>query len=75
MQEIRMARSGRKHGVTGTRVLEALQNAGEPTIVGDKLIYVGSDARGTELEIVMIEDPAQKARFCVIHAMPTEWRK
>jgi hypothetical protein len=74
MNEVRMTRSGRKHGITATRVAEVLQNAGEPTVIGDKLEYIGKDARGTELEIVLIEDPANKAHFAVIHAMPTEWK-
>jgi hypothetical protein len=74
VREIRVGRSGRKHGIGLARILQALRSAGEPEILGDKLFYVGRDDAGTELEIIVIADPATRSRFLVIHAMPTSWK-
>ena len=51
---IRVARSGRRHKVGNRRILEAMANAGEPTVIGDQLHYVGTDSRGVELEVVAV---------------------
>jgi hypothetical protein len=37
----------------------------------ERLLYVGPDHTGLELEILAIEQPD---RLLVIHVMPTEWR-
>ena len=50
-------------------------NAGEPTLVGDQLLYLGPDDRGIELEIIAVPDDSGRADLTVIHAMPTALRK
>lgn len=52
-----------------------MQDAGEPTIDGDALVYVGIDARGVELEIVAVPDDRNPEGLAVIHAMPTDFRR
>ncbi len=53
-------------------------NNSEPTLVpadwddmDDRLVWIGVDARGVELEIIGID---QGERLLVIHAMPTDYR-
>lgn len=70
-----MARSGRKHRVGNAHILAAMVNAGEPTLVGDQLLYLGPDDRGIELEIIAVPDDSGRADLTVIHAMPTALRK
>ena len=79
LQEVRFANSARRHRIGKDHVLVALENAGEPTLVpapsddlDDRLVFVGVDDRGIELEIIGI----QLSDFLyVIHVMPTEFRK
>jgi hypothetical protein len=71
---IRVARSGRKHRVGNAHILAALQTAGEPTVVGDQLHYLGTDDRGVELEILAVPDD-KRTGLTVIHAMPTNYRR
>jgi hypothetical protein len=56
-------------------IIEAMIDVGEPEIDGDALVYVGTDSRGVELEIVTVPDDKQEGRLAVIHAMPTAYRK
>ena len=51
-----------------------MRDAGEPTVVGDALQYVGRDESGLELEIVAVPDDRGDG-LAVIHAMPAEWRR
>jgi hypothetical protein len=52
--------------------------AGEPTVIpataeyDQRLLFVGCDHTGLELEVLAIEQPD---RLLVIHVMPTDWRK
>ena len=69
-----MARSGRKHRIGNAHILAAMVNAGEPMLVGDQLLYVGSDDRGIELEIIAVPDHSGRGDLTVIHAMPTALR-
>lgn len=76
MQEVRFARSARKHRVATGRARQAME-AVEPEEIsasgGDPaLVWIGADDRGVELEVValVLED-----YLLVIHVMPTEFRR
>jgi hypothetical protein len=73
--EVRVVRSGRRHKVGNARIVEAMVSAGEPTVVGDQLHYLGIDGRGVELEIVAVPDDRNPGGLAVIHAMPTGFRR
>ena len=49
-------------------------DAGEPTVIGDQLHYVGSDSRGVEIEVIAVPDDRTPGGLAVIHAMPTSFR-
>lgn len=50
--------------------------AGVPELLEDgKLLYVGIDSRGIELEVVAIPDDKHPGGLAVIHAMPTHYRQ
>lgn len=52
-----------------------MKDAGMPTPAGDdRLLYVGRDNRGIELEIVAVLDDRPGGDLAVIHAMPTYYR-
>jgi len=54
--EFYFARSARKHHIGRIAVREALRDAGEPVERQDgKLLWIGTDDRGRELEIVGVE--------------------
>ncbi len=72
---MRVVRSGRRHKVGNARIVEAMVSAGEPTVVGDQLHYLGIDGRGVELEIVAVPDDRNPGGLAVIHAMPTGFRR
>lgn len=79
MQEVRFAQSARKHKIGKARALAALENSGDPVVVlapsddlDDRLVFIGKDDRGIELEIIAV----QLSDFLfVIHVMPTEFRR
>jgi hypothetical protein len=52
----RITHSARKHRCNNRFILEAMAEAGEPTVDGDALLYVGVDSRGVEIEIVAVPD-------------------
>lgn len=74
---VKLTQSARQRKIGVARVLEAMTNAGAPTVIpatGDydeRLLYIGRDHTGLELEIIAIE---QADRLLVIHVMPAEWR-
>ena len=79
MQEVRFAQSARKHKIGKAHALAALENAGEPVVVpapsdnlDDRLLFIGKDDRGIELEIIAVQLPTF---LYVIHVMPTEFRR
>lgn len=72
--DIRVVRSGRRHKVGNRRIIEAMAAAGKPTVIGDQLHDVGTDARGIELEIVAVPDNRKPGGLAVIHAMPISFR-
>lgn len=50
--------------------------AGVPELLeGGKLLYVGVDGRGVELEVVAVSDNRHPGGLAVIHAMPTRYRE
>lgn len=82
MQDVRFAQSARKHKIGKAHALAALENAGDPVVVpppsdklddlDDRLVFIGTDDRGVELEIIAIQQPAF---LFVIHVMPTAFRR
>lgn len=79
MQEVRFAQSARKHKIGRAHALAALENAGDPVVVSapsddldDRLVFIGKDDRGVELEIIAIQLPDF---LYVIHVMPTVFRR
>lgn len=71
---IRVVPSGRRHKVGNRRIIEAMADAGEPTVIGDQLHYVGTDAHGVVIEIVAVPDTRKPGGLAVIHAMPASFR-
>lgn len=72
--KVRIARSARKHRIGNAHILAALANAELVAEVGDQAMYVGTDDRGLELEVILVPDDRDPNAFTVIHAMPTDWR-
>jgi len=75
--EIRITSGARKHGLTRTRIEQALSNQRlsdtiETIGTDPKIYFAGSDDRGVELEIVAVVLPRM---LLIIHAMPTRYRK
>ena len=72
----RIARSARTHRIGNAHILEALTRAHSTTPVGtDGYLLIGVDARGVELELIVVPDDRDEDGWVVIHAMPTAWRK
>jgi len=76
MQNIRFTRSARKHRIGKAHALHAMASAVPTLIPGtggldDTLLYIGTDDRGLELEIVAVVKPDC---LLVIHVMPTNFR-
>lgn len=79
MQEVRFAQSARRHRIGKAHALAALEKAGTPTAVpapsdalDERLVFVGVDDRGIELEIIAIQLPNF---LYIIHVMPTQFRR
>ena len=72
---IRVVRSARRHKVGNPRIMEAMAHTGEPAMISDQLHYVGTDARGVELEILAVPDDRNPGGLAVIHAMPIDFRR
>ncbi len=75
--DIRITSGARKHGLTRSRIEQALSNQHLSETVAtegtDPKIYLaGPDDRGVELEIVAVVLPRM---LLIIHAMPTRYRK
>ena len=76
-KEVRFAKSARKHRIGRAHVLFVLENY-EPvtflSIYGEdqKLLWIGQDDRGLELEIVAIK---LVEHILVIHVMPRNFRR
>ena len=73
---VRITRSARKHKIGNAYILAAMADAGIPEpLEGGKLLYVGTDNRGIELEIIAVADDKYPGGLAVVHAMPTHYRK
>ena len=76
-REVRFAKSARKHRIGRAHVLFVLEN-NEPvtflSIYGEdqKLLWIGRDDRGLELEIVAVN---LVEHILVIHVMPRSFRR
>ncbi len=75
--DIRITSGARKHGLTRSRIEQALSNQNLSETVATestdpKLYLAGPDDRGVELEIVAVVLPRM---LLIIHAMPTRYRK
>lgn len=77
MQEVRFTRGARKHRVGKASALHVMERA-EPERVPDerygneKLVWIGEDERGRELEVVAVVKPDC---LLVIHVFPTALRE
>lgn len=73
--EVRFTKSARKHKLGKWRVLEVIQGV-EPTVQqdarGDRLLWIGKDNRGLEIEVVGL---ALDDVLLIIHAMPAKFRR
>jgi len=76
--EIRFARTARRHRIGKAHALAAMNNAGNPIRIpalsddlSDQLVWIGSDDRGVQLEVIAVERPDC---LLVIHVMPTAFR-
>ena len=73
--KVRFTKSARKHRLGRGRVLEIIEGV-EPTVQsdarGDRLLWIGRDSRGLEIEVVglLLSDV-----LLIIHAMPAGFRK
>lgn len=78
MRVVRFTTSARKHRISKTRALQAMADAGAPAVIpgsGDldeRLLFIGRDERGVELEVIAVEQPDH---LLVIHVMPYAYRR
>ncbi|UOQ58538.1 hypothetical protein MUN78_06870 [Leucobacter allii] len=74
--QIRFSRSSRKHRIGRASAIAALRDAGTPrSIENDKLLWVGTDERGRELELVGFIAEEDPDLVIIIHVMPLNFRK
>ncbi len=77
MWDVRFTTSARKHRIGRARALQAMEDAGEPDLIpggdglDDRLLFIGHDERGVQLEVIAI---AQPDHLLVIHVMPYAYR-
>jgi hypothetical protein len=76
-KEVRFAKSARKHRIGKTHVLFVLENCEPVTFLpidgeDQKLLWIGHDERGLELEIVTLN---LAEYFLIIHVMPRTFRR
>lgn len=74
---VRIASCARKHGLSRTRILQALNTHVVATTLDagstdPKIRFVGRDGRGVELEVIAEVLPGL---LLVVHAMPTRYRR
>lgn len=78
MRRVKFTQSARKHRIGKAHVLAAMDAAGEPEVIpaeGDldeRLLWIGEDDRGVELEVIGIDLPDY---LLIIHVMPTAYRR
>ncbi|MHB8593072.1 MAG: hypothetical protein ACYDB3_01890 [Acidimicrobiales bacterium] len=76
MADPRLSRSARRHRLGKRHLWHVMTTApariGTSQLTGDVTIsWIGSDERGVELEVVVIEKPDV---FLVVHVTPTHYR-
>ena len=76
-KEVRFAKSARKHRIGKAHVLFVLENNESVTVLprdgeDKKLLWVGHDDRGLELEVIALE---LSECILVIHVMPRSFRR
>ena len=76
-KEVRFAKSARKHRIGKAHVLFVLENHDPVTFLSiygedQKLLWIGQDDRGLELEIVAVK---LVEHILVIHVMPRNFRR
>ena len=78
MRRVKFTQSARKRRIGKAHVLAAMNSAGEPTVVAgapgedDRLLWIGVDDRGVELEIIGVDLPAY---LLIMHVMPYAYRR
>jgi hypothetical protein len=78
VRRVRFTQSARKNHIGKAHVLAAMNAAGEPEVIpagGDldaRLLWIGEDDRGVELEVIGIDLPDY---LLIIHVMPTAYRR
>lgn len=74
---VRFTQSARRHRIGKARALHVMNNV-EPIRVGaddelqERLLWIGPDDRGLELEVIAIAEPDH---IPVIHVMPRQFRR
>lgn len=76
-KEVRFARAARKHRIGKAHVLFVLENNESVSVLprdgeDQKLLWVGHDDRGLELEVIALE---LSECILVIHVMPRSFRR
>jgi len=75
--QVRFTRSARKHRIGKAHALHVISRGGYTVVPADddadeRLLWVGEDDRGVELEVLAIRLPDL---LLVIHVMPTHYRR
>jgi hypothetical protein len=75
---VKLTQAARKHRVGAARIRTVIEG-GEPVVVpadrddlDDRLLWIGIDDRGVELEVIAVETDGL---LLVLHAMPTHYRR
>jgi hypothetical protein len=74
---VRFTQSARRHRIGKARALHVINNT-EPTVMvadedlQERLLWIGPDDRGVELEVIAIVEPDY---LLVIHVMPHQFRR
>lgn len=77
---VKMTQAARKRHIGVAHVRAAIESAGAPVVVpareggARRLLYVGVDDRGVELEVIAIEQP-ELDRLLIVHVMPYRYRR
>jgi hypothetical protein len=56
---VRIVRSARRHGLSAGRIRQAIRQAVLVRVDGDAAVYVGTDERGLEIEMVVVPTVTQ----------------
>lgn len=75
--EVKVASSARKHGISRSRIQQALNEQTFAATIPDtgsdpKIVHIGTDERGVEIELIAVVLPSM---LLIIHAMPTHYRR